>query len=108
MMSRARPEQIIQRAVFDHLRARAARGVFAFHVPNGGYRKPIEAGQPALSAYASPPPSRERQPAALSGARLPVSAAVATSREGHRSPRSDQEGQHRRWGRGQPQEQKPE
>jgi hypothetical protein len=31
-MSRARPEQIIQRAVFDHLRARAARGVFAFHV----------------------------------------------------------------------------
>jgi hypothetical protein len=42
-MSRARPEQIIQRAVFDHLRARAARGVFAFHVPNGGYRKPIEA-----------------------------------------------------------------
>src|SRR5580692_2272521 len=42
-MSRARPEQIIQRAVFDHLRARAAPGVFAFHVPNGGYRKPIEA-----------------------------------------------------------------
>jgi hypothetical protein len=38
-----RPEQLIQRAVFDHLRARAARGVFAFHVPNGGYRKPIEA-----------------------------------------------------------------
>ena len=43
MMSRARPEQIIQRAVFDHLRLRAAPGVFAFHVPNGGYRKPIEA-----------------------------------------------------------------
>ena len=38
-----RPEQIIQRAVFAHLRARAAPGVFAFHVPNGGYRKPIEA-----------------------------------------------------------------
>jgi hypothetical protein len=38
-----RPEQIIQRAVFDHLRLRAAPGVFAFHVPNGGYRKPIEA-----------------------------------------------------------------
>jgi hypothetical protein len=38
-----RPEQIIQRAVFEHLRARAARDVFAFHVPNGGYRKPIEA-----------------------------------------------------------------
>jgi hypothetical protein len=38
-----RPEQLIQRAVFDHLRARAAPGAFAFHVPNGGYRKPIEA-----------------------------------------------------------------
>src|SRR5262249_15246310 len=29
--------------VFQHLRARAAPGVFAFHVPNGGYRKPVEA-----------------------------------------------------------------
>jgi hypothetical protein len=38
-----RPEQTIQRAVFDHLCLRAAPGVFAFHVPNGGYRKPIEA-----------------------------------------------------------------
>ena len=38
-----RPEQLIQRAVFAHLCARAAPGVFAFHVPNGGYRKPIEA-----------------------------------------------------------------
>jgi hypothetical protein len=38
-----RPEQLIQRTVFDHLRTRAAPGVFAFHVPNGGYRKPIEA-----------------------------------------------------------------
>jgi hypothetical protein len=38
-----RPEAQIQRAVFDHLRLRAAPGVFAFHVPNGGYRKPIEA-----------------------------------------------------------------
>jgi hypothetical protein len=42
-MRRARPEQIIQRAVFDHLRMRAAPGVFAFHPANGGYRKPIEA-----------------------------------------------------------------
>jgi hypothetical protein len=40
---RARPEGQIQRAVFEHLRMRAAPGVFAFHVPNGGYRKPIEA-----------------------------------------------------------------
>jgi hypothetical protein len=43
MKLRARPEQVIQRAVFEHLRARAAPGVFAFHPPNGGYRKPIEA-----------------------------------------------------------------
>lgn len=26
----------------QHLRARSAPHVFAFHVPNGGYRKPIE------------------------------------------------------------------
>jgi hypothetical protein len=42
-MTRRCSEQQIQRAVFDHLRLRAARGVFAFHVPNGGYRRPIEA-----------------------------------------------------------------
>ena len=41
--SRHRPEQVIQRALFEHLRMRAAPGVFAFAVPNGGYRKPIEA-----------------------------------------------------------------
>lgn len=40
---RASPEAQIQRAVFQHLDQRAAPGVFAFHVPNGGYRKPIEA-----------------------------------------------------------------
>jgi VRR-NUC domain len=35
------PEAAIQKAVFQHL---AARGVgFAFHVPNGGWRSPIEA-----------------------------------------------------------------
>ena len=35
------PESAIQRAVFLHL---AARGCgFAFHVPNGGWRSPIEA-----------------------------------------------------------------
>lgn len=38
-----RPEDAIQRAVFQHLKARAAPNVFAFHVPNGGQRKPIEA-----------------------------------------------------------------
>lgn len=41
-MRRARPEDQIQRAVFQHIRARGAPGVFAFHVPNGGYRKPRE------------------------------------------------------------------
>jgi hypothetical protein len=40
---RQRPEDVIQRAVFQHLRTRAAPGVFAFHCPNGGYRKPAEA-----------------------------------------------------------------
>jgi hypothetical protein len=40
---RRRPEAAIQRAVFQHLRTRAAPGVLAFHVPNGGYRKPVEA-----------------------------------------------------------------
>jgi hypothetical protein len=43
MKRRQRPEQAIQRAVFEHLRARAAPGVFAFAVPNGGYRRSIEA-----------------------------------------------------------------
>lgn len=42
-MRRARPEQTIQRAIFQHLRARAAPGVFAFHPANGGYRTPREA-----------------------------------------------------------------
>jgi hypothetical protein len=36
-------EQAIQRGVFQHLRARAAPGVFAFHPANGGYRRPVEA-----------------------------------------------------------------
>jgi hypothetical protein len=40
---RRSPEATIQCAVFAHLRVRAAPGVFAFHVPNGGYRKPVEA-----------------------------------------------------------------
>ena len=40
---RQRPEAAIQRAVFQHLRGRGATGLFAFHVPNGGYRRPTEA-----------------------------------------------------------------
>lgn len=38
-----RPEQNIQRAVFEHLAARPSKGVFAFHCPNGGWRSPVEA-----------------------------------------------------------------
>jgi hypothetical protein len=40
---RQQPEAAIQRAVFQHLRARRAPGVFAFAVPNGGYRRTVEA-----------------------------------------------------------------
>jgi VRR-NUC domain len=40
---RARPEQQLQRAVFQHLRARGAPNVFAFHPANGGFRTPAEA-----------------------------------------------------------------
>jgi hypothetical protein len=40
---RRSPEATIQSAVFAHLRARGAPGVFAFDPANGGYRKPIEA-----------------------------------------------------------------
>jgi hypothetical protein len=40
---RASPEQGIQRALFQHLRVRGVPGLFAFHPPNGGYRRPIEA-----------------------------------------------------------------
>src|SRR5262245_17133005 len=42
-MRRKRPEQAIQKAVFDHIRTRGVPGLFAFHPANGGYRKPIEA-----------------------------------------------------------------
>jgi hypothetical protein len=37
---RARPEDQIQRAVFEHLRVRGVPGSFHFAVPNGGYRRP--------------------------------------------------------------------
>lgn len=43
MRRRRRPEQAIQHAIFEHIRARGAPGLFAFHVPNGGYRTPVEA-----------------------------------------------------------------
>ena len=40
---RHRPEQDIQRAVFEHLAIRGVPGMFAFHPANGGWRSPIEA-----------------------------------------------------------------
>jgi hypothetical protein len=43
MSRRQHPEDQIQRAVFEHLRVRGAPDVFAFHVPNGGWRSRIEA-----------------------------------------------------------------
>jgi hypothetical protein len=38
-----RPEQQIQRAVFEHLAVRAASTVFAFHPANGGWRSRVKA-----------------------------------------------------------------
>jgi hypothetical protein len=43
MAARRRPEDQIQRAVAQHYRTRAASNVFMFAVPNGGYRRPVEA-----------------------------------------------------------------
>ena len=41
--SRNRPEDIVQRAVFEHLRVRSALGIFAFHPANGDWRWRIQA-----------------------------------------------------------------
>ena len=40
---RASAEQLIHRAVCQHLRQRGASGLVWFHVPNGGQRGPVEA-----------------------------------------------------------------
>jgi hypothetical protein len=40
---RNRPEDAIQRAVFEHLAMRGRPDVFAFHPANGGWRSRIEA-----------------------------------------------------------------
>jgi VRR-NUC domain len=40
---RRQPEAAIQRVIVQHYRKRAAHGVFMFAVPNGGYRRPVEA-----------------------------------------------------------------
>jgi hypothetical protein len=44
-MSRRRqqPEAQIQRAIVQHYRSRATDGVFMFAVPNGGFRRKVEA-----------------------------------------------------------------
>jgi hypothetical protein len=42
-VSARRPEQTIQRAVFEHLAVRRVPGVFAFHPANGGWRSRPEA-----------------------------------------------------------------
>jgi hypothetical protein len=36
-------EQTLQRAVIEHLQVRGAPGIFWWHTPNGGYRRPREA-----------------------------------------------------------------
>jgi len=42
-VSRARPEQQLQRSVLAHLSRRAMPGLWYCHIPNGGYRGAIEA-----------------------------------------------------------------
>jgi hypothetical protein len=42
-MKRKHPEDDIQRAVVQHLRARATPGTVYWHTPNGGHRNMIEA-----------------------------------------------------------------
>ena len=39
----SRPEDQVQKAVFQHIRQRGVPGLVAWHTPNGGKRKPIEA-----------------------------------------------------------------
>jgi hypothetical protein len=43
MARRSRPEDLIQRSVFQNIRARGVLGLVAIHPANGGYRKPVEA-----------------------------------------------------------------
>jgi hypothetical protein len=40
-----RPEDAIQRAVFDHIGAHGAPGLVAWHTPNGGKRNAVEAAR---------------------------------------------------------------
>lgn len=41
--AKRRPEQELQRALFQHIDMRSTRGSFCFHPANGGKRSPIEA-----------------------------------------------------------------
>ena len=43
MRRRRRPEDQIQRALVQHLKARAARGLYWYAIPNGGWRSAAEA-----------------------------------------------------------------
>ena len=43
MTSHRRLEQALQRAVVEHLQWRARDGVWWCHIPNGGWRSPVEA-----------------------------------------------------------------
>jgi hypothetical protein len=38
-----RPEQAIQAAIFEHIAWRGVPGLVAWHTPNGGARRPVEA-----------------------------------------------------------------
>src|SRR5262245_5312260 len=42
-MRRQHPETPVQRAIVAHLKARAAKGLYWYAIPNGGARSPIEA-----------------------------------------------------------------
>ena len=43
LMRRRRPEDLAQRAVVAHLKARPAKDLYWFAIPNGGYRSAVEA-----------------------------------------------------------------
>lgn len=43
MPRKANPEQKIQKAVVQHLFTRGVQGLVFIHVPNGGWRSPVEA-----------------------------------------------------------------
>jgi hypothetical protein len=54
-MGRQRPEDLIQKTVFQHIKQRGVEGLVALHVPNGGYRRPVE-GRSSREWALSPAP----------------------------------------------------